>query len=471
MRWCCLGGTLLVALATWPGSATRGDDAPVRLPEVGPKGAHTARTVDLAIEVVPPSTRGPAWERTLRLAAEPTFGGQIGVPGLGLDDLQQIALQWNPTLVQAAMEVRAAQGNYVQAGLYPNPTIGYLADEVGNDGGDGLQGGFVGQKIVTAGKLRLGRAVASRAIQQARYVWEAQRQKVFNDVRASFYETLLAQEMIHINEELVGIAEEGLQITEKLLAAKEVSRADVLQARIEVERAGLNLNEARNHHRQARQRLTAVLGRPDMEPTPLAGDVDGDLPTLTWEDTLADLLTRSPELGEARAGVERARYELAHQCALRVPNFEIGAAVKRDTVTGHTVTDVEVGLPLPVFDRNQGNISKARARLVSAQREMQRIELSLRDRLATSYEQYANAHYQVRTYVGKLFPHAKESLELVRAGYREGEFDYLSLLTAQRTLFSVNLDYLKSLREFWTQTVELEGLLLRGGLERVSADE
>ena len=55
---------------------------------------------------------------------------------------------------------------------------------------------------------------------------------------------------------------------------------------------------------------------------------------------------------------------------------------------------------------------------------------------------------------------------MIRIGYQEGEFDYLKLLTAQRTYFSANLEYLVNLGELWTQSVELEGMLLTGGLER-----
>jgi cobalt-zinc-cadmium efflux system outer membrane protein len=389
----------------------------------------------------------------------------VSVVALSLDDLERIALESNPTLVQAAMAVRAAQGDYFQAGLYPNPAIGYIADEVGNDGAAGLQGGGLSQEIVTRGKLRLGRAVAGHEVQQARYGWEMQRWRVLNDVRAGYYEVLLAQKMVEVDQQLVRIGEEAVKVTEQLRAAQEVSRADVLQARIEAEIARLGLNDAQNRHQAAWRQLASVLGRPELAPAPLAGDVIKDLPVLGWEESLTRLLTQSPELGQARAGVERARYELALQCAERVPNFEIATAVKYDDGSRYTVADVGLTLPLPLFNRNQGNIVKAQANLVAAEHEVRRIELELHDRFAAAFEQYANARRQVETYTGRILPNAQASLDLMRAGYREGEFGYLSLLTAQRTFFSVSLEYLASLRQFWAQTVEIEGMLLRGGLQ------
>lgn len=60
--------------------------------------------------------------------------------------------------------------------------------------------------------------------------------------------------------------------------------------------------------------------------------------------------------------------------------------------------------------------------------------------LAAAFEPYADARRQVETYLARILPDAKQSLALVNAGYRAGEFDYLQVLTAQRTCFSVNLD-------------------------------
>jgi outer membrane protein TolC len=73
----------------------------------------------------------------------------------------------------------------------------------------------------------------------------------------------------------------------------------------------------------------------------------------------------------------------------------------------------------------------------------------------------------VEAYTGSILPDAQDSLNLIAAGYRAGEFSYLRLLAAQVTYFNVNLAYLQSLSDFWARTVELEGLLLRGGLAQV----
>jgi cobalt-zinc-cadmium efflux system outer membrane protein len=125
----------------------------------------------------------------------------------------------------------------------------------------------------------------------------------------------------------------------------------------------------------------------------------------------------------------------------------------------------QVGVPLQIFNRNQGNILKAQSELGVASGEVRRVELELQSRLAEAYERYISADQQVNRYVNEILPDAKKSLDLVRSGYEQGEFNYLELLTAQRTYFRVNLAYLESLREFWISRVRIEGMLLTGGLQ------
>ena len=90
----------------------------------------------------------------------------------------------------------------------------------------------------------------------------------------------------------------------------------------------------------------------------------------------------------------------------------------------------------------------------------------MQQQLAAAFEQYANARQQVQRYQESILPNAQESLDLVVSAYRQGELPYLSLLTAQRTYFSSNLDYIAALRALRISVVELDGLLLRGSLNQ-----
>ncbi len=385
--------------------------------------------------------------------------------GLTLPELEQWALGHNPTLARAAAQLNAARGSYVQAGLYPNPVAGYLGNEVGNEGRAGQQGGFLSQEVVTAGKLLLSRNVAAHEIQRAELAWEAQRLRILTDVRSGFYDVLVAQLAVELTSKLASIGEASLKSAETLMKEQEVGRGDVLQARIESDSAKVLLERARNRYTGAWRHLAAVAGDAALEPRPLVGDVHDGLTPLLWDDALQRLLSQSPELAEAETDVARAQAILQRECAERYPNVDLQAAVQYDHASSDTFGGVQVGVPVPIYNRNQGNIRRAQADLTAAQRNVERVRLALQQRLARVFEDYANAIYQVEKFKQDILPNAEASLKLTNDGYRLGEFNYLSLLTAQRTFFQTNLAYLESIRDLRVSAAAIEGNLLSDNLQ------
>jgi len=150
---------------------------------------------------------------------------------LSLADLERMALLGNPTLAQAAATVAASRGKALQAGLYPNPTIGYAGEQIGIAGTAGeLQGGFVQQTIVTAGKLRLSRAKYNQEAREAELLVMAQQYRVLNGVRIHFYELLALERTINLHRELLANANESLRTYKEMANTGQANRADVLLA-------------------------------------------------------------------------------------------------------------------------------------------------------------------------------------------------------------------------------------------------
>ena len=394
----------------------------------------------------------------------PTPGALQETAGFSLLDVEQLALQNNPTLSQAQARVQAARGIWTQVGLYPNPVIGYAGDEMGNEGGAGQHGGYVGQSFVTAGKLRLNRQVARQEIVRLEQELAAQQLRVLTDVRTSFYEVLVAQRTIEMARKLENIAAQGVQTAEAMLKAKEGSRVDLLQARVEADNTRILLENAQNRQLGAWQGLVTVAGMPDMTPAHLVGNVEDIGPPLGWEDALSRVLSASPELAAAAAEVQAAQWATKRARVEWVPNVAVQATVQHGDLTGDDFAGVQVTLPLPLFNRNQGNIVAANAELTAAHRNVERVRLGLQNRLAQVFRRYANASQQVTKYRATILPNAKETLDLVTSGYQQGEFSYLVLLTAQRTYFQSNLAYLESLLQLKTAQARIEGLLLSESL-------
>jgi cobalt-zinc-cadmium efflux system outer membrane protein len=374
--------------------------------------------------------------------------------------MEAMALRNSPNLREASARIEVARGRWTQVGLPPNPVIGYQGNEIGNDGQAGQQGGFIGQEFVTGGKLRLNRAAASQEIAQAEQQFAAERFRVLNDVRLAFYNVLIAQRSMELSRELLSIGQRGVETAEDLFKGQVVSRVDVLQARVEAASASIALQNAQNRYDAVWRRLAAAIAVPMMRPVPLTGDLHSSLRDLNWDEEMARLLGESPELAEARANAAQAAWALRRARVEPVPNVDVQAGVAYDNASENTIANVQLGIPLPIFNRNQGGIYSAQSELTAAQARIRSIELDLQNRLALAFERYANSRQQVERYSKDILPNAKSSLDLVALGYRQGEFPFLTLLTAQRTYFQTNLAYLDAQRALLESQIEIEGLLL-----------
>jgi cobalt-zinc-cadmium efflux system outer membrane protein len=379
---------------------------------------------------------------------------------LVLAEAEQLALSQHPAIIEAQARIQAAQGQWLQAGLYPNPTVGYSGQQLGSRGLAEQDGVVMQGELVLGGKLRLNRAVAEQQIVQAEMEFAGRQLRVLTNVRKSFYEVLVAQRRTDLNDQLVSVGAKGLQAAETLFQAKEVGRADVLQARIEAQQSRILQFNARNRSAAAWRELAAAMGREDLGSRPVEGDVSDDGRDYEWEPMRQRLLGSSPELAVALANAQRAQAMLARARVEPIPNLTIQGIIQRDAAISSTDGAIQATMPIPVFNRNQGNIRAAEGEWIAAEQAVRRLELDLQSRLAPVYERYRNAKQQVERYREEILPNAKETLDLVQASYEAGESNYLALLTAQRTYFQTNLAYLDGLRELWSAIWEMEGLLV-----------
>ncbi len=400
-------------------------------------------------------------------------------PVLTLADLERMALQANPTLAQAEAAIRAAEGRRVQAGLWPNPVVGYTGEELSTRAfkEKSEHYGFIDQTILLGGKLSKSRRIFAQEKVLAEQEAIAQRQRILNTVRMLFYEALGAQRRVETRAELARIAREAVGVTEQLFNVGQADRPDTYQIEIEAQQAQLELIMAENQRDQVWQQLGAVLGDPFLEPARLVGDLEKGLPVLDQEMSLATLLGGSPELRRARAAVERARAAIARAKAERVPDlfvlFGFGYSTelletRNPRLTGGRTGPegfLTIGVRWPLFNRNQGNIAAANAELEIAEREAQRVELALRARMAAVFRNYQNSLRVVTQYERQVLPRARRGYQLYLAGFKQMAAAYPQVLIAQRTLFQVQDNYIDALVGVWQNAIQLQGFLLTGGLD------
>jgi len=388
-----------------------------------------------------------------------------GSAAVSLEELEALALQHNPTLDQARAETWKAHGQYLQAGLYPNPRLGYSATEMGQDGQAGQQGALLQQEFVFGGKLALSQNIAAASRNAAEQVLTMQEWRVLNNVRQEYYAILAARRNRELAAQLLELSGSALKLATLRRQQGEGTRIDELQARGEKQRASVSLAQADNVLDAAWQRMLAVIGDPSLERRAIAGNIEAvPVPDITFDDLLRRIETTSPQLqlAEATAGQARAAYQRAE--VEPVPNVTLQNVVQYDDATEFTVVSLQATLPLPIYDRNQGNIVAAENDWIRASRETERVKLSLRRQLAERWAGFANARVQVERYQNEIIPTVSETMQLTRQAFELGETNYLQLLVAQRSYMETYREYVSALGTAWQESIRLNGLLLTDGL-------
>ena len=475
-------GAALACMASTlgPGGWARAQDTRVR--KVAQAPAHDMSshgTAERARAALPPALPEPMAAPTPPGASAPARAPASTLPGLA--DFERIALARNPTLRQAAAQVNAARSRSFQAGLYPNPIVGYQSEQIGAFGPDRIssggivsrgrpspgetQGGFVQQQFVTGGKLKLSRAKYAEEATAAQFQADAQRLRVLNGVRTRYFEVVAAERLIAINRELSRLNDAAVTTTEQLVNVGQANEPDLLQAKVEARRARVALRNAENRYRGGWENLIALVGAPELRPTPLNGAaLDAPGAPLDFDSTLANLLRCSPEILAALADIRRSQFTVRRERAEPIPNVTVQAVVGRNYEINTTTTGVQASIPLPIWNRNQGTIREAQADLARDHAEHERIALSLRQRLADAATRYDDAYQSVEDFRSETLPLAKRAFEVQSANFRQRRAAYPQVLVAQRTYAELNKEYVQSLLELRRAEVEIGGMLLSDGL-------
>ncbi len=411
------------------------------------------RAPGAAQEIVPlprpdgqPRSAGPMRPQTLRLA-----------------DLEGIAMANNPTLMQAAAAIEMQRGIWEQVGLYPNPFSGYL-NASSNDPTQRNNGIFLSQEIVTGKKRQLARDVEYAELSRLAWAQHAQRHRVLNDLRIRYYEVLGSQRGVEIAGDLHRSAEEGLAAAESAYKAQEASKADLLQARIHRNTARIALQDARYRYEAAWHQMATLIGVPQLGPVTVEGALDEEVRPAPFEQAFEELIAASPQVREADLRVEIARREMVREQAQPIPNVTLQTVAEWNRAQGDTTVSTLVAVPIPFYNRNQGNIYHTFSTIQEAAAEAQRVRLVLRDLLTDAYRRLQTAQFQVERLRRDVLPDAKENLEIVSTGRKTGEFTLFQVLVARQTHAQSQLAYAEALTELQKVNVEVTGLLLTGGL-------
>ena len=380
-----------------------------------------------------------------------TIAQPVDTP-LTLEKAVDMAFAVNPTLRTSALDVVIASAERRQAGLLPNPSISYMTE--GTQRGTRTRTFELSQLVELGGKRRARIELAERESRLALAASSVARADLRADVIAAYFNALGAQERVKLAQTSLDIASKARSAAEKRVAAGRVSPVELSRATVVESTARLDLSQAAGELRIAHGLLAAYWGQAQPGNLALIEPAD-DLGAIPSLDVLRTRLAGSPQLQRARLQVEREEAQVSVDRAQRMPDVTLVVGRQKDEEMGRSQTVLGVSVPLPLFNRNQGNLQASLARADKARAESDAQRLRLDQALSSTYQRAQLAKEQVRTMRQEILPEAQRVFDAAVIGFEAGKFNFLDVLDAQRTLLQSRAQYVQALYDSYRFSAEL----------------
>ena len=349
-------------------------------------------------------------------------------PSLTLAQALEEAEARSPAIIAAQAEVQAADARIRQAGFRSNPE---LSVEVENFLGTGQLSGFRGTETTVAVNQRLdlgGRrqarvGVARAQLVSARLRLAIARADLGQQIREQFARAVTARERLRLAVENEERARELARITGILVDAGREPPLRALRARSAAAQAVAELEGARAEEAASRGLLASLFGVSTPPASVVGALLDLQPRVVDPEQSLEVRLADSERLS-AEAGLRQ------EQIARKL-DPAVGLGIRHVRETGDVALVGGLSMPLPVFDRNQGNIAAARSNVIAAEARRTSAAASARVRGQNAISNVAAAEARVGALERAAVPEAAEALRLTQLSYREGRASLLELLDAQ----------------------------------------
>ncbi|SOY69416.1 Cation efflux system protein, heavy metal resistance [Cupriavidus taiwanensis] len=375
---------------------------------------------------------------------------------LTLDAALALAEAGSFTLSAAGKELDATEGDLIQSRVLPNPELAVSMEDTRKASRSTT--GQVNLPLELGGKraARIGLAERGRELAQAEL--GSTRAELRAAVIARFFGVLVAQERVRLAEGSLGIAGQAADAAGRRVAAGKVAPLEATRARVEQANAELELAEATGALQTARQALAALWGDSVPRFAQAQGDLDA-LPSRPAPAALQAALEDSPLLEASRLAAERSRAEVAVQRSRQYPDVTVSVGAKRDNEANRNMAVLGVAIPLPLFDRNQGNLYAALRRADRAQDAHAATRVRLQGELQQALTQLSVSRAAAQTLQASVLPAAEQAYAAASRGFEAGKFNFLDVLDAQRTLFQARIRYLDVLARTYDAAASIDRIL------------
>ena len=395
--------------------------------------------------------------------------GISATSGLSFDELARLALTRNKALQAARESLRQTQARLVQAQVWPNPSIDLSkkSDALFANDGDTGYAVTLAQPVELGGKRSKRARVAELSIAVAQADMADSERQLIGRLRLLYEETAGAAARIDLFERLEQVNNQMISTMNVRLRAGDASQLDsrLLQAQT---------NQVRAEQLMAQNQLTAAvlqirtlaglsLDEPLLMRRPL---VLADAPE-TEDVVLTRALQNRPDLKAARLREELAQAGITLAKSQAVPDATAFLRYGQDSIpvlaTGSTrrlferekSVEVGVSIPLPLFNREQGNIAEATSRRLQVRAERENLEATVRQEVVSAFRRYDTAHKTVEILQTGVLQQNQESFRIVQLAYNLGDLRLLDIVNQQRVLIDAETTSVNAQTELGSARAEL----------------
>lgn len=375
---------------------------------------------------------------------------------LSLSGALDLALKANPDIAVAIREREATDGIKVQAATRPNPYVSTSIQDTRNATRQTtLQ---LNQEIELGGK-RAARIEAADAFYSRSDAELATKQaEIHANVVAAFYEVLVAQERVALAKSSVEIGELALDAASKRVKAGKSSPVEQTKSSVAAATAKIELVQATTQLSNSRKLLSALWA----DNTPGFDRVTGDvtnIPAVSTLENLAPLIDSAPTIKLAKFEISAREAITEIERSKAIPNITISLGMVDNREIGLNQALLGLSIPIPVFDRNQGNVQEAISRKYKAEDELIALRNKIQTNLTTQYERLSAARQASLSLQNDILPNAQSAFDAANRGFSLGKFNFLDVLDAQRTLYQAKSQYINALLEAHQAIAEIERTL------------
>ena len=390
-----------------------------------------------------------------------TVNGQTSSE-LTIDEVIRSALQNNPELKSLQNEIDAMNAAKLQSTLIPNPEIEVEAENIfGNKDYSGFGNSEItvvlSQDIIISGKIGKQNKAASLNVSLAEWDYKIKRNEIITDIKKSYAQILVTQQLIEKNKHLLSISENLVENLTKKVKAGKTSSIEVSRAKIVANSLLIGIIRLESAYETGKAELAALMYVNTLDNNTFAGSID-TLVNIPDYDSLLISLSNNPKLKKYESEFSKQKAVINLEKAKAVPDIKVSAGVKRLNDINANTFLFGASVPLPFFNRNQGAIEESQIRYEQKEKEYESEKNHLKLQLSVLYNRF-NTLTRTADYIkNESMSEAEEIFKMIKEGNLAGKFDMLDVLDAERTFFELQNEYLNIISEIQSIRIGIEGL-------------